>query len=325
MEICYPGFAMARISPSLEAFSETVEAIYDSALNPQHWRDTLRLIGERTHSSNVAIGTMDYDQKRLVNAVEHGYDPAFWKTYLENFGVNPLLIRSRQRPLGQVYTLASLGDLEEVRKSRFHNEWIRAQRFGDLIGLNGLRFGRRVAGLVVNRKDHQPPYGKHDLQVMRRLAPHVCRAFAVSDALELKTINARMLEATLDALACGVYLTDRQCRVVYMNAAAERHIKTGKTLRIVSSRLSPVSHAARELLAHTLARRSPTKPRHRPAEYHWPCRTATMRASWQPFFRSIAGNATAFPDRSRRRQQYLCKTPLSPRLILVQHSPNSMS
>jgi DNA-binding CsgD family transcriptional regulator/PAS domain-containing protein len=244
---------MARISPSLEAFSETVEAIYDCALNPQHWRDTLRLIGERTHSSNVAIGTMDYDQKRLVNAFEHGYDPAFWNAYLENSGVNPLLIRSRQRPLGQVYTLASLGDLEEVRKSRFHNEWIRAQRFGDLIGLNGLRFGRRVAGLVANRKDHQPPYGKHDLQVMRRLAPHVCRAFAVSDALDLKTINARMLEATLDALACGVYLTDRQCRVVYMNAAAERHIKTGKTLRIVSSRLSPVNDAARELLAHTLA------------------------------------------------------------------------
>ena len=63
-------------------------------------------------------------------------------------GRSRVLIRSKQRPLGQVYTLASLGDLEEFRKSRFHNEWIRAQRFGELIGLNGLRFGRRVAGLV---------------------------------------------------------------------------------------------------------------------------------------------------------------------------------
>jgi DNA-binding CsgD family transcriptional regulator/PAS domain-containing protein len=199
------------------------------------------------------MGTMDYDQKRLVNAAEHGYDPAYWKTYLEQFAVNPLLIRSRQKPLGEVYTLGSLGNLEDLRKSRFHDEWIRAQRFGELIGLNGLCSGRRVAGLVVNRKDYQPPYGKHDLQVMRRLAPHVCRAFAISDALDLKTVTARALESTLDALATAVYLADGDGRVVYMNSAAERQIKAGNALRIVGNRLSPLNHEARAAMSAALA------------------------------------------------------------------------
>ena len=36
---------MARSVPSLEAFSKVVEAIYDCALHPEHWRDTLRMMG----------------------------------------------------------------------------------------------------------------------------------------------------------------------------------------------------------------------------------------------------------------------------------------
>jgi hypothetical protein len=62
--------------PSAKAFSKVVETIYDCALDLRHWGEALRLVGDLTLSSNVAMGTMDYDQKRLVNAVEYGYDPA---------------------------------------------------------------------------------------------------------------------------------------------------------------------------------------------------------------------------------------------------------
>ena len=48
-----------------------------------------------------------------------------------------------------------------------------------------------------------------------------------------------MLEATLDGLVAGVYLVRRDGRVVYMNAAAERQIKTGNALRVVGNRLLP--------------------------------------------------------------------------------------
>ena len=57
---------------------------------------------------------------------------------------------------------------------------------------------------------------------MTLLSPHVCRAVAISDALNLKTIRSEALEATLNALASGVYLVDRSGRVIYMNRAAEQ-------------------------------------------------------------------------------------------------------
>src|SRR5262245_50108440 len=53
----------------------------------------------------------------------------------------------------------------------------------------------------------------------------------------LRSITAQALEATLDGLATGVYLTDRSGRIVFMNRAAEDQIKSSKVLRILNGRL----------------------------------------------------------------------------------------
>ena len=243
---------MARCEPPLEAFSKVVEVIYDCALNPDRWREALRLIGEVTDSPCVAIGITDHAQKRIAHSIEHGHDPEFWKAYLKNFAGNPLFIRHR-RPVGQVYTLAMLGDLEGFRKSRFFDKWIKTHRYGDLIGINALRSGRRMAGLVANRRDGQQPYGEQDVQLMRLLAPHVCRALAISDVLDLRTVTLRTLEATLDALATGIYLADREGRVVYMNRAAKQQIKAGDALRMVNSRPCSTKPEVQLLLRQAIA------------------------------------------------------------------------
>lgn len=182
---------MARPRSSFAAFSKIVEAIYDCALNPPGWREALRLIGEQTHSPHVAIGTMDYDQKQLLNAVEYGYDQAAWHSYLEKYSVNPMMRRCHRTPIGAVYTTPLPGEWSDLLKSAFYNEWCIPHRSGEIVGLNGLRCGRRVAALVAHRTRHERAYSKQELRLMARLAPHICRTFAISDALGLHSITAR--------------------------------------------------------------------------------------------------------------------------------------
>jgi PAS domain-containing protein len=107
--------------------------------------------------------------------------------------------------------------------------------------------------LALNRLASQGRYGVAEIRLLNLLAPHVCRSVAISDALNLKTVTSEALEATLDALASGVYLTDREGRVVYMNRAAEDQVKTSNALRVVNNRLSPVDHAARAAIAKAIA------------------------------------------------------------------------
>ena len=71
------------------------------------------------------------------------------------------------------------------------------------------------------------------------------QAVAISDALNLTTIRSDALEATLNALTSGVYLTDRHGQIVYMNRAAKRQVDTSNAIRVANSHLSPIDHKAR--------------------------------------------------------------------------------
>ena len=71
------------------------------------------------------------------------------------------------------------------------------------------------------------------------------QAVAISDALNLTTIRSDALEATLNALTSGVYLTDRHGQIAYMNRAAEHQVRTSNAIRVANSHLSAVDRKAR--------------------------------------------------------------------------------
>src|SRR5262249_13825684 len=134
-----------------------------------------------------------------------------------------------------------------------HHDWSRPQDLGDLIGVNALRAGQRVGGLSVFRKSSQPHYGKKHVHTLGLLAPHIRRTFAISQALDLRTINSQALEATLDHRAAGVYLADREGRLVYLNRAAEAQVRAGGTLRVVGNRLVPRNSNAHSMINRAIA------------------------------------------------------------------------
>jgi DNA-binding CsgD family transcriptional regulator/PAS domain-containing protein len=243
---------MARADHPVEAFSRAVAAVYDCALNPDAWQQALRGIGELIDSPCLCLSITDYAQQSVAYCVNHGYDPQYLKVYFERFAVNPLFSLGHLRAVGDVYTLAMLVDNKELVESRFYKEWSKPQSLGDFIGLNAVRSKRRAGGISGNRRLSQPRYAEDDIRLLRLLAPHICRTFAISDALDLKSVRENALEATLDALVSGVYLTDREARVVYMNRAAERQIKSRKVLRIIDHRLSAADNAARKHLSQAI-------------------------------------------------------------------------
>ena len=90
------------------------------------------------------------------------------------------------------------------------------------------------------------------VRLLTLLSPHVCRAIAISDALNLKTIRSEALEATLSALTSGVYLVDRLGRVIYMNQAAEHQVKANSALHVEHDHLVPLDRVARIALAKAI-------------------------------------------------------------------------
>ena len=229
----------------VETFSKVVEAIYDCALDPTRWQDTIRLIADLCRSPVCIIAIHDYANGRSELAYHLGYDEHFVRLHEEKYAVmNPFFVPLQQHPIGVVTTQAMLVDDNEFYASRFYREWCKPQRFYDLLTFKILQTDQRIGWWSAHRLDHQRRYAAADVRLATLLSPHVCRAITISDALNLKTIRSEALETTLNALTCGVYLVDRLGRIIYMNSTAEQQIENGHVIRIENNRLAPTGRVA---------------------------------------------------------------------------------
>ena len=237
----------------LETFSKVVEAIYDCALDPTRWQDTIRLIAELCRSQVCIIGVHDYANGRSELAYTLGYEERFIRLHEEKYAaMNPFWGAILMQPLGMVRTQVMLIDDHEFWESRFYREWCKPQRFYDMINFKILQTDQRIGWWAAHRLEDQPRYADSDVRLVTLLSPHVCRAITISDALNLKTIRSEALETTLNALTSGVYLADSLGRIIYMNQAAERQIKKSNVIRIENNHLAHIDQATRAALARAI-------------------------------------------------------------------------
>ena len=237
---------------SAQALSDTIGAIYDCALDPQQWINAVRRIAELCESAAGGMCVHDLRNTQNVHLFEVGYSKEFSETFQRHYERSPLAAATIVSEVGDVNTLAMICPDEELFESRFYREALKPFGVCDFIGFQALRTGGRIASVHASRTEPAPRYSQRELSLFRLLSPHICRAVAISDALDIRTLKSEMLEATLDGLAAAVYLVARDGRVVYMNAAAERQTRNGNALRIIGDRLVPTDLKARIALTKTI-------------------------------------------------------------------------
>jgi DNA-binding CsgD family transcriptional regulator/PAS domain-containing protein len=234
---------------SAQSLSDTIGAIYDCALDPHRWIAAIRRIAELCGSAAGGMCVHDLKNVENVHLFEVGYTKEFSDTFQKNYERSPIAAATIVGEVGDVNTLAGMCPDEELFESRFYRDVLKPFGILDFIGFLALRTGGRIASIHAARTGEVARYAEREINLFKLLSPHVCRTLAISDALDIRTLRSEMLEATLGGLVAGVFLVARDGRVVYMNAAGERQIKTGNALRIVNNRLSPTNPAVREALA----------------------------------------------------------------------------
>jgi DNA-binding CsgD family transcriptional regulator/PAS domain-containing protein len=237
---------------SAQSLSDTIGALYDCALDPQLWPDTCRKIADLCESTGGGICVHDMRHVQNDQLFVFGYQPEFLEKLGSQYAQSPMAAADIVADIGDVNVLST--DRQKLLESRFYREVLAPFGLMDMIWFPALRTGGRMASMHASRKDKAPHYQQIEIGLFKLLSPHVCRALTISDALDVRTLRSEMLEKTLDVLAAGVFLTARDGRVVYMNAAAERQVKTGTAIRILNNRLDPVDHAARAALSNAIDR-----------------------------------------------------------------------
>jgi DNA-binding CsgD family transcriptional regulator len=106
------------------------------------------------------------------------------------------------------------------------------------------------SGFGTSRLEHQGTFTENDLTLGKLLLAHLRRSVAISKVLDARAIEkARMAEA-LDALKCGVVLTNQSGAILHANRVAERMFRHGGSVQSARGILAAkLPAAAKELRA----------------------------------------------------------------------------
>jgi DNA-binding CsgD family transcriptional regulator/PAS domain-containing protein len=220
---------------SIATFSHAVGSIYDCALDPTRWPEAIREVCAMANCLAGVIGVNDlasgaarlqqfwnYEQDWLDRMVIYGPEIAGW---LRN--VPDLYLRPLDEPM--VVKRAVGRDL--VERSRYYNEWLQPKKIIDAVHLTVLRQGDSVGVLALSRHESNGAVTDRDLAIIRLLSPHIRRAIAVSDVLDMHAMAVNTFEASLDLIAAGVVLVDAHGTIIHANRAARSMLAAGSPIR----------------------------------------------------------------------------------------------
>jgi DNA-binding CsgD family transcriptional regulator/PAS domain-containing protein len=238
----------------LQQFSIVVQHVYDAAIDPNHWHEALLQLRQLVGASCASL--LYSADIRTENAFPHflflsGYSEAFIQALTPEYW--SMWTLQANVPAWQVGAIQHLSDMlpsSEFLNSRFYLEVLQPHQQFDYAGMMALKEGPHAVHLNMSTIVEHGPFTAEGIELMRLLAPHVCRAAKIGLALDVKSLQSKQLEATLNTLSAGVFLTSRDGRVVFMNHAAERQIKRRAGIGIINRRLTPMDETAATAFAH---------------------------------------------------------------------------
>jgi DNA-binding CsgD family transcriptional regulator len=216
------------ISP--ERFSDIIGAIYDCAIEPKLWPQTIAAIAETANCFAGMIGIVDLEHERAQALYATGYPPGCVERMLTYSGEIAKIYRSvpdlaahYDEPISSRRTVSQ----EFLDTSPYVREMITKYGIVDSIDLFLIAEPGRIAEFGLSFHESHGPATDHDLAVLRLLAPHIRRSVTISDLLDMKAIETQALGSALDNFAVGVVIVGDDARILHSNGSARRMLAAG--------------------------------------------------------------------------------------------------
>ncbi|MCC6984312.1 MAG: hypothetical protein IT535_13665 [Bauldia sp.] len=213
--------------------SNLIGAIYDCALDPALWPQTLLAMADALRCKSGSLHLVDLPGNRLL--VHHivGLEPEWAQLPTKHLGeINEVLGR----------TLATMSSIDrpfivsrdvppaDVEASPYMRESARGG-IVDILQYFLVHTPRRFSGVAFGRSVDRGPITDREVELGGLLLPHVRRAVTISNVLDARTIERTQMAQALDTLRCGVVLTNDRGLVLHANRAAESMLEAGYPIR----------------------------------------------------------------------------------------------
>jgi DNA-binding CsgD family transcriptional regulator/PAS domain-containing protein len=215
---------------SRQAFSDLIGSIYDCALDPSRWDQTLAEVRDALDCHKLALMLADLRQRRRLLLKTAGMKPC----QIEQLS---RYAREADAILGEA--LASGHSLDEpyvasrhlssafIEASPYFQEWVKPTGMIDTMQLVLMRAPMLLACFAAGRNERQGLITEREIELGKLLLPHLRRAVTISEVLDVRTIVGERMAEALDALRCAVVLVNEHGTILHANRAAEDMLGKG--------------------------------------------------------------------------------------------------
>jgi DNA-binding CsgD family transcriptional regulator len=218
---------------SLQTLSDLVGSIYDCALDPSLWEQTLLIIKDVLDGHTAVLNLTDVQHGRPLLMKTVGLDPRHLPMYFMHVNeVRDLILRCLARPPDEAH-VASRDLPAGYMDTSPYFQASRKRGIVDMIQFVLINEATHFSGIAVTRHEQQGAITDREIEVGKLLLPHLRRAVTISKLLDLRTVQGVRMAQTLDALRCAVLLTNEHGAILHANHAAEKMLQDGGPIRSV--------------------------------------------------------------------------------------------
>ena len=227
------------MAPEVERLSRLIGEIYDAALDPSRWYETLRSLAGFVGGSGSTLYFTNTLRLTGASQYDWGIDPRFKQSYFDTYiKFDPTAAARFMFDVEQVYSTVDIVSYDEFLETRFYKEWGKPQGMIDMIQatLDKTATSFSACGVILSEKEGPADgetYGR-----MRLVVPHIRRAALIGNAIDLRKSEAAQFADTLDGLSAGMFLVDETGRIVHANASGQAMLAQGSVLRSPEGRLT---------------------------------------------------------------------------------------
>jgi DNA-binding CsgD family transcriptional regulator/PAS domain-containing protein len=238
--------------------SELIGSIYDCALDPGLWEPTLSEVAATFDCSVVSLTLNDLQKNRFLINKAAGWEPDLLRLKSERHvgEINARLIEwlRLHSSLDEIFVTSLHLSRDYIEKSVYVEECLKPQGIVDIMHMFLMHTHRQFAEIGLGRHARQGVITPREIELGRLLLPHLRKAVAISDILDVRAIErAHMMEA-LNALRCGIILTDERGGILHANGSAEQMMRGEGPIRssrhMLSASTSAASRALRKAIMH---------------------------------------------------------------------------
>jgi DNA-binding CsgD family transcriptional regulator/PAS domain-containing protein len=236
----YPGSSAGNLAP----LNDLIGQIYDCALAPEGWEQTLKIICERGNFHCASINLLDRKSKNNLIQQCSGVDIRWLEAYSANeevYGAEIYHVRTallEKLPADTPMALSHHVPRDVYINMRYYKEWMQPQGLIDIMQLIVMRQPDRMGAINFARHERVGPIGDEELALGAYLLPHLQRAITISNLLEVQSLRTVNLRAVIRNLSAGILLVAENGAILEANAAAEQLLNDGKIIRSADGRLA---------------------------------------------------------------------------------------